>query len=79
MSDDGFDKIRDQLDIEVVGISHVVLFRTAVSQQVDGVDRVGFLQKGEERRPLMTAGTCLQVVDQEQRLSASGSGIKYVP
>ena len=73
-----FDEIRDQLDVEVIRIRHVCFLRASTSEQIDRVDRVIVLERGDNPTPLVTARGGIQIVDQKQGHSASGFRVMHI-
>lgn len=57
------DKVRDHLDIEIIGIGHIRFFRTTASQKVDVIYGVILAQGMDELLPLIAAGDRGQVMD----------------
>lgn len=78
VSDLRFDKVRNQLDKQIVGVGQIWLLGASAAKKVDGIN---CKVSGEGRAymgPLITAGSRRNIMDQKQWMSASTFGIMNI-
>ena len=78
VSDLRFDKVRNQLDKQIVGVGQIWLLGASAAKKVDGLNGK---VSGEGRAymgPLITAGSRRNIMDQKQWMSASTLGIMNI-